>query len=343
MQLDSVPRISLTQLPTPLDDAPRLAKKLGCRKIYIKRDDCTTLATGGNKVRKLEFLIADALQKKSDVVLTDGGPQSNHARLTAAACAKAGIKDCVLILGGPRFDRFQGNLLLDIALGANIKFLEDATVRDMEDQMQVEAKKLRSAGRAPYIIPIGGSNPLGALGYVDCMRELADQLGPEDKAPLIFVAVGSAGTLAGCALGVRTFLPDAELVGISVARKAKPLCEEAAKNASGASELLGIDETFTPDDIKVIDDYYGRMYGEPTEGGNNAILMLARNEGIILDPVYTGKAMSGVIDLAQSSKIDTDRTIVFIHTGGAASLFAFEDCFRNKAKYTIGEKRQQSE
>lgn len=334
MILDSIPRLSLTNLPTPIDEAPRLAAELGLRRLLIKRDDCTTLGGGGNKVRKLEYLMADAIAQGADVILTDGGPQSNHARLTAAAARKLGIERCILFLGGPKFDRFDGNLLLDTIFGAEIRFMEDATVKDMENAMAAEADKLRNEGRNPYVIPIGGSTPLGALGYVQCIRELASQLNDEDKAAQIFVAVGSAGTLAGCALGVRLFLPDAELIGISVARKSKPLRAIAAKEASGSARLLGVDEVFAPDELTVNDRYYGMFYGVPSEAGNEAVLLAAQTEALILDPIYTGKAMSGLINLAKTKQIDTNRTTIFIHTGGSPGLMAFEEEFRGYANYT---------
>lgn len=341
MKLDAIPRITLTSLPTPLDEAPRLAKKIGLRKLLIKRDDCTTLAGGGNKARKLEYLMADALEKGCDVVLTDGGPQSNHARMTAGAVCKVGMDDCILFIGGPRFDRFQGNLLLDVVFGAQIRFMEDATVKQMEEAMANEARNLRLRGKKPYVIPMGGSTPLGALGYVQGIRELADQLSCEDKAPLIVVAVGSAGTLAGCILGTRLFLPKADVLGISVTGKACTLCESAAVEANGSAALIEVDEHFEPDELNVNDEYYGERYGVPSEAGNKAILATAQTEGIILDPVYTGKAMSGLIGLAQAGKIDTDRTVIFIHTGGSAGLMAFEDQFRNLAKFQSVETHKQ--
>ena len=335
MQLDNIPRLSLTNLPTPLDEAPRLARELGIRKLLIKRDDCTTLGGGGNKVRKLEYLMADAVAQGADVILTDGGPQSNHARLTAAAARKLGIERCILFLGGLKFDRFDGNLLLDTIFGAEIRFMEDATVKDMEKAMSAEADKLRGEGKKPYIIPIGGSTPLGALGYVQCIRELAGQLSDEDKAPQIFVTVGSAGTLAGCALGVKLFLPNAELIGISVARKSKPIREIAAKNATQSALLIEVDEMLSPDDLVVNDKYYGERYGVPSKAGNEAVLLAAQTEALILDPIYTGKAMSGLIDLARTKKIDTARTAIFIHTGGSPGLMAFEELFRQHANFSI--------
>ncbi len=334
MKLDELPRIPLTPLPTPLDEAPRLAERLGLRRLLIKRDDCTTLGMGGNKVRKLEFLMADALAQGADVVMTDGGPQSNHARLTVAAARKVGIERCILFLGGPSFERFDGNLLLDVVLGAEIRFMPDATVPDMEEAMRVEAEKLRGEGRTPYVIPIGGSSPVGALGYVSAIRELAGQLG-DDRDPLIFVAVGSAGTLAGCSLGVKLFLPEAQVIGISVTGKAWAWQDRAARVATGAAKLLGVDYSFAPPQFRVEDAYYGERYGVPCPAGNAAIIEAAQSEAIILDPVYTGKAMSGLMDMARRKLINTDRTAIFIHTGGAPSLFAFESEFRGMAKMTV--------
>lgn len=335
MRLDDLPRISLTPLPTPLDEAPRLADRLGLRKLLIKRDDCTTLGMGGNKVRKLEFLMADALAKGADVVMTDGGPQSNHARLTAAACRKLGVERCILFLGGPSFERFDGNLLLDVVLGAEIRFMPDATVQEMEDAMQVEAEKLAREGHTPYVIPIGGSNAIGAMGYVNAMRELAGQLSEEDKNPIIFFAVGSAGTLAGCTLGARLFLPEAQIIGISVTGKIGKWGERAAAESTKAAELLGVDCTFDASDIRIEDAYYGQCYGVPSEAGTAAVLEVAQSEAIFLDPVYTGKAMSGLIDMARRKLIDTDSTVIFLHTGGGAGLFAYEKTFRDYANLTI--------
>lgn len=335
MNLDKIPHISLTYLPTPLEEAPRLGAELGLRRLLVKRDDVTTLAMGGNKVRKLEYLMADALAKNADVVMTDGGPQSNHARLTAAASRKVGIPRCILFLGGPKFDKFYGNLLLNVVLGAEIRFMEDATVKDMETAMAREADALIKQGHRPYTIPIGGSNPVGVLGYVRAMRELAEQLGPEDAAPLVVLGVGSAGTIAGCTLGLRLFLPEAEMIGISVARKAKPLQKCAAKIATDAARLIEADVQFEPHEININDEFFGDCYGVPTEAGNNAVLLAAQTEGLILDPVYTGKAMSGLIGLSQSRRIDLDRTVIFIHTGGAPGLMAFEEQFAGMAKFTV--------
>ncbi|NLN77632.1 MAG: D-cysteine desulfhydrase family protein [Armatimonadetes bacterium] len=332
MRLDTIPRISLTQLPTPLIEAPRLAARLGLRRLLVKRDDCTTLGMGGNKVRKLEFLMADALEKGSDVVMTCGGPQSNHARLTAAACRKVGIERCILFLGGPDFERMNGNLLLDTLFGAEIRFMVDATVKEMDDAMNAEAEKLRADGRKPYVIPIGGSSPQGAMGYTSGIRELAGQLSDEDKSPLIFFAVGSCGTLTGVTIGCRLFLPEAEIIGISVSRKASEIRKIVERVAPEATELLGIDLPIDASQIHVEDCYYGERYGVASEAGNAAVLEMAQSEAIVLDPIYTGKAMSGLMDMARRKLIDTDRTVIFLHTGGGPGLFAFDHVFRGNAK-----------
>lgn len=332
MNLESMPRTRLGYWPTPLDEAPRLAEAIGLKRLLIKRDDLTGLALGGNKVRKLEFLMADALSQGADIVLTDGGPQSNHARLTAAAAKKLGL-DCTLVLGGPRFERFEGNLLLDVLFDAEIKFMPDVNVKPMEAEMAREAKRLAKAGRKPYVIPIGGSSPVGALGYVEAVRELAEQLGDDDS-PLITFAVGSAGTMAGVIAGIRLFLPKAEALGISVGRRKKPLQKIAAQVGAAALGLLGEDGEFDAGAVDINHDYVGGFYGIPSEAGMDAILLSARTEALVLDPVYTGKAMSGLVDLARTGKIDADRTTVFIHTGGAPALFAFDEEFRKYARYS---------
>ncbi len=336
MRLDTIARVKLSPFPTPLQDAPRLAARLGLRRLLIKRDDCTTLGLGGNKVRKLEFLMADAIANNADVILTDGGPQSNHARLTAAAARAVGIEDCRLFLAGPPFDALDGNLLLDALFGAKVTFIENGTICAMDTAMREEAAKLEAEGRRPYAIPLGGSTGVGALGYVNAIRELSEELGEGDKNAVIFTAVGSAGTIAGCSLGARLFLPDAEVIGVSVGNGAQSLAKTAASVATDSAALLEADETFTPEDFRILDGYVGARYGVPSEAGNEAIVACARDEGFLLDPVYTGKAMSGLFDMAARGLLDANRTVVFIHTGGAPALFANEESFRGYANFDSG-------
>lgn len=329
MKLSEIPRISLAHLPTALEEAPRLAKHLGLGNLLIKRDDQTGLALGGNKARKLEYLMADALGQGADVVLTDGGPQSNHARMTAAAARKLGL-DIKLVLGGPDFSGYQGNLLLDVLFGAEILYLKDKDVPEMEVELIRLASELKSQGHKPYIVPIGGSTPIGALGYVQGMRELSEQIGQACPAQIV-LAVGSCGTLGGTLLGAKMFLPKANVIGISVSRKSPSLRNRAAEIANEASELIEAGIRFDPSDVSSYDEYYGPAYGVSTEAGNEAIVTMARLEGILLDPVYTGKAMAGLFDLARKGILDPKRPVVFIHTGGTAALFAFEREFSGLA------------
>lgn len=335
MKLDDFPRVSLAHLPTPLEPASRLGSLAGLESLWIKRDDQTGLATGGNKARKLEFLMADALNKGADIVLTDGGPQSNHARMTAAAARKLGM-DVRLVLAGPDFESMQGNLLLDVLFDAPITFLEGKDVPEMEAEMQIQAEVLRKEGRKPYVVPIGGSTAIGALGYVSAMRELAVQLEEQvgRKDAQIILAVGSCGTFAGTLLGSRMFLPQADVIGISVSRKKAPLKVRSAEIANESSSLIDSKISIEPDQITAYDEYVGAGYGVPTEAGRKAILATARNEGLLLDPVYSGKAMSGLLDLAEKGVLDRQRPVVFLHTGGVAALFAFEPGFRDLAKLT---------
>ena len=335
MNLDSIPRVSLATLPTPLHEAPRLAAEIGLPRLLVKRDDNTGLALGGNKARKLEYLMADALVKRADVVLTVGGPQSNHARMTAAAARKLGM-DAILFLGGPPgVVGFNGNLLLDALLDADVRYIPDGTVKQLETAMNEEANRLTARGHTPYCVPVGGSVPLGALGYVAAVRELAGQLTGQDKRCRIFTAVGSAGTIAGLELGRRLLLAEAEIVGISVSRKRKPLQKVAASVANGSSELIGAGMSFQPDDFTIIDGYVGGRYGVPSAAGNEAVLLAATTEALILDPVYTGKAMAGLIDLARSGLLTPGLTNIFLHTGGAPALFAFADHFGPPGRFAV--------
>lgn len=332
MPLDTFPKIKLGHLPTPLDDAPRLAKELGFRRLLIKRDDQTGLGLGGNKVRKLEYLMAEALRQKCDIILTVGGPQSNHARLTAAAARIMGL-DTILFLGGPCFEHFDGNLLLDILFDAEIRYLPDAGVKRIEEAMLRGAEELREMGRRPFVVPFGGSSPHGALGYASAMSELAEQLG-DDNEPQIVVAVGSGGTISGVTLGTQMFLPGASVIGIAVGKFDMCFEEVCSNVATDAARLIGQSLTFNSEQFVIDENYVGDKYGIPTDAGNEAILLTARTEAIVLDPVYTGKAMAGLIDLANKGVIDRDRTTVFFHTGGSPALFANEQCFRQMAKYS---------
>ena len=326
--LDAIGRVPLAVLPTPLQEAPRLARHLGLARLLVKRDDATGLAMGGNKARKLEYDLAPLLSGDFDVVLTVGGTQSNHAAMTAAAACRLGV-ECGLVLGGPDVSRRRGNLLLDALYGARVRYLVDDDANDsLAAAMERWAGELRAEGRRPFEVPLGGSTAAGALGYVRAMRELVSQLGPGPVQ--VVAAVGSCGTLAGLALGARLFLPAARVVGISVSREAGAIAARTAEIADGSARLLGLPPRLAAADVECHDAFRGE-YGVATEEGREAILLAARLEGLLLDPVYTGKAMSGLVGLASDGRLDPEVPVVFVHTGGLPILFAFDDAFDDAA------------
>jgi L-cysteate sulfo-lyase len=334
MKLSEIPRVSLGSLPTPLEPLARLSAHLGGPTIYIKRDDQTGLATGGNKARKLEFLVADALAQGCDTLVTTGGVQSNHARQTAAAAARLGL-DCELLL--PRlvdgrtaeYER-SGNVLLDRLLGAKVQILP----RESFDNQTFEhaLARLRDQGRKPYFIPIGGSTPCGALGYVVAVQELLAQAREACIDPtVIVVGTGSGGTHAGIVAGMVLAGHAARVQGISVSGPAPEREALVARLAGEALKLIDSSQTASAASIaqrvSVLDRYVGPGYGQPTDGMIEAVQLVARLEGILLDPVYTGKAMAGLIDLVRSGQLTSRDTVVFWHTGGVAGLFAYGELF----------------
>ena len=319
--LDKIPLIKLANLPTPLEEAPRLADKIGLSKLFFKRDDLTGLAGGGNKARKLEYDFADIINAGYNVVITAGGIQSNHARMTAAAARKLGL-DCKLVLGGPDFKIAKGNLLLDVMFGAEIRYLidDDANV-SLENEMQKWSDELKSERRTPFVIPIGGSTGLGALGYVKAMQELSEQFGKEKVQ--IILGVGSCGTFAGAILGAKIFIPDARVIGISVSRSIDAIKQRTKELIGESANLIRNKINFDDCSIECYDDYYIE-YGMITKAGEQAINVCANLEGILLDPIYTGKVMAGLIDLVAKNIIDKNIPVIFIHTGGLPIIFSFE-------------------
>ncbi len=329
--LEQIPRLLLADLPTPLQEVPRLSRTFGLGHLLIKRDDRTGLAMGGNKARKLEYDFAAILEQGSDVVLTVGGAQSNHAAMTAAAARRTGL-DAKIVLGGPGPGEYQGNLLLDVLYGAEIRYLKDDDRNDhLASAMEEWADELRREGRNPATLPVGGSTGLGALGYVRAMRELAHQIG--SGASQIVMAVGSCGTLAGAVLGARLYMPGARVVGISVSRSSAEIARRTVEIAEEGAGLLRCDVSLKESDIESYDCYH-HEYGVPTESGRDAILSCARLEGLLLDPVYTGKSMAGLLDLMRRHILDPAIPTVFIHTGGLPILFAFAPAFRDLARWT---------
>jgi len=330
MHLSRFPRVRLAHLPTPLEYMPNLSKVLGGPDLYIKRDDCTGLGTGGNKTRKLEFLIADALEKKADVVITQGAVQSNHARQTAAAAAKVGIR-CEILLENrtesTERDYLQsGNVFLDKLFGASITSFPKDT--DMDAAMQMRAEELRLKGNTPYVIPGGGSNPVGALGYVNCALETLTQANDMGlKIDHFVTATGSAGTQAGLVTGLEATRCGIPLLGFSVRAPKEAQEESVFKLACATAEYMGMAGCVSRDSVIANSDYVGGGYGVPTDSMVEAVLMMARHEAILMDPVYSGKGLAGLIDLVRNGFFRKDENVLFLHTGGSVGLFGYLDAF----------------
>ena len=331
MDLSRFPRVSLAHLPTPLEHMPRLSEHLGGPEIFVKRDDCTGLATGGNKTRKLEYSMGEAVQQGADTIITVGAVQSNHVRQTAAAACKLGMSCEVLLehrIASPSETYMtSGNVFLDKIFGANLREYDDGT--DFDAAMAEVADEVRSAGGSPYLIPGGASNTVGALGYVGCGIELLEQAEQQGIAfDHVVTATGSAGTHAGLAVGVRGSGSDLPILGIGVKAAQQDQEEKVFKLAAETAEVVGKTGCVSRDDIIADCNYIGPGYGEPTDSMNEAILMLARYEGLLFDPVYSGKALAGMIDYVRQGRFEKSQKIVFLHTGGSAGLFAYADSLK---------------
>ncbi len=330
MNLGRFPRLRFAHLPTPLEPLPNLTKELGGPSIYIKRDDQTGLATGGNKTRKLEFLMADALGKGADTVITQGATQSNHCRQTAAIAARLGMACEVLLENrtGSRDPDFtqSGNVFLDRLFGARIRHYPGGA--DMDEAMEDAAREIEGGGGTPYVIPGGGSNPIGALGYVDCAMELLAQAGDQGlRVDHVVHATGSAGTQAGLVTGLEGASSGVPVLGIGVNAPRDAQEEKAHGLARRTADLIGTGIEVARERVVANCDYVGAGYGAPTDGMVEAVTLLSRLEGILLDPVYTGKGMAGLIDLVRRGRFARDENVVFVHTGGSAGLFGYRGAF----------------
>lgn len=309
--------------PTPIHELTQLGRLLGGPRIFIKRDDLTGLACGGNKTRKLEYLVGQALAEGADTLITAGAAQSNHCRQTAAAAARLGL-ECHLVLGGAEPAAATGNLLLDQLLGARIHWAGDH--RKGED-IPILAEQLRAAGRRPYRVPYGGSTALGATGFVEALYELDRQttaLGM-DFDHLLF-ASSSGGTQAGLMVGKRLLNKDYQVTGIAIDKVGdgqQSLGELILELANATARFLGSSISFSPAELHLDESYAVSGYGEVSAGDREAIHLLARHEGILLDPVYTGRAMAGLIDMIRKGYFGRDEKLLFWHTGGAPALFAY--------------------
>lgn len=330
MPLADFPRIRLAHLPTPLEPLPRLSATLGGPSIWVKRDDCTGLGEGGNKTRKLEFLMAAARQNGADTVITPGAVQSNHARQSAAAAAKLGMS-CHLLLENIAADtdrdyRGSGNILLDRIFDAHLHYFPSDT--DLDLAAKSLAAELRENGRVPYVIPTGGSSALGALGYVGCAVELMEQA-KEQKLSIdqLLLATGSAGTQAGLLAGLHLHGSKISVLGMCVSRSAEEQEKKIETLCAETLELLECERDLPREAVRANGDYVGQGYGLPTVAMIEAVALTASREGLLLDPVYTGKAMAGLVDLVRNGEFSADDNLVFLHTGGTPALFGYRSTF----------------
>ena len=335
---EALPRTAFATLPTPITEAAGLRTALGgparCPRILLKRDDLTGLALGGNKARKLEFLIGDARRFGATHVVTTGAVQSNHARMTAAAARTAGLGVSLVLTSTERTPAVQGNYLLDLLFGARIHLIRAgpdprvAVAPDEEERVREVVDRLRADGERPYVIPVGGSSGVGALGYAAGTLELVDQLAALELRPTrLYYASGSRGTQAGLELGSRLFSPPYRLFGVAVSGGEEEKCVRAARIAKEGAALLEARVTIAAQELVTDQDQIGEGYGIPTPACLEAIRLLAQCDGVLLDPTYTAKAMAGLIADVRSGEIAADETVIFLHTGGVPALFAHAAIF----------------
>jgi D-cysteine desulfhydrase family pyridoxal phosphate-dependent enzyme len=315
--------LKLGALPTPLEEAPSLSAYLGGPRIMFKRDDITGLAFGGNKVRKVEYLMGEAVDRGCDIIVTVGALQSNNARVCAAAARRLGL-DAIVVLRGEEPAHRQGNLLLDGIFGADIRIVNTDDEFVLMGVVEDVARDLRRQGRNPYVIPLGGSTALGAAALVNAGLELLDQLNSRGiRADAIVHASVSGGTQAGLYTAMKVTQSGIRVMGVSVGPSRDVVTGRVLGLAEDLGALLGLDWRPHPDDIVVTDEYIGDRYGHPSPGCLDAIRLAARTEGILLDPVYTGKAMAGLIDMVRRGQFAPEQTVIFWHTGGQPALFAY--------------------
>jgi D-cysteine desulfhydrase family pyridoxal phosphate-dependent enzyme len=321
--LDRFPRAHLAHLPTPLEPLTRLSRHLAGPELWIKRDDQTGLATGGNKARKLEFLLGDALQEGADLLITTGGPQSNHCRQTAAAAARLGLP-AILALTGDAPAAQTGNLLLDDLLGAEVRWMGDVSWWELPARIEAIAEEQRHKGRRPYVIPLGGSAPLGALGYVAAMQELMAQCAARQVAfDRIIIASSSAGTQSGMLIGAALFGFVGQITAVSIGESAEELRQRVEALVPTTLQLLGQPAVVDLSRVQTDDRYLGAGYAIVGEAEREAVRLLARSEGILVGPVYTGRALAGMLDMIRRGEIRPQERVLFWHTGDTAAIFAF--------------------
>lgn len=317
-----LPRLELAKLPTPLDRVENLGKSLGNLDLWFKRDDLTGFGLGGNKVRSLEYLAADAMKVNSNILITGGSSGSNHVRTTMAVAAHLGLKG-VAVLSGTRPSKANGNLLLNQLLDAKLVFTGNPDRSYIDNYIEDEAERLRGKGESPYMIRRGGVSSLGCIGYVSAAVEICSQLQSLNLNPdILLCATGCGVTQAGLLVGFKLMGLNCRLYGITVSRSRDECIAYIKQLINETEDVLGLDSRVKNDEIFVFDEYIGEGYSVPTSEGIDAIRLVAQTEGIFLDPIYTGKAMAGLTDLVKKDLIGSDNTVIFLHTGGSPSIFS---------------------
>ncbi len=326
-RINNLPRVQLAHLPTPLEFCPRLTEALGGPEIWIKRDDCTGLALGGNKTREFEFVFAEAQKQGADTIVTGAGSQSNWCRQAAAAACKLEMKSVLILLNGIKGPTLQGNLLLDHLLGADITIVGGENFQQLGPLLEAKVAELREEGRKPYLMdPFSlPTQSLAALGYVDALLELDVQLEERGKEVDYIYMAGANMMPAGVAVGTKALGSKTKIIGITPLRLDEDRPTDIARIATATAERLDLDLIFHPEEIYNDDSYVGERYGIMTPECREALKLVAKTEGIILDPVYTGKGMSGLIDHIRKGRIGKNETVIFLHTGGTPALFAYAD------------------
>lgn len=320
-----LPRVSLAHLPTPLEELKRFAHRLEGPRVFIKRDDCTGLLFGGNKTRHNEFLMAEALRQKADVLVWGAGVQSNNCRQTAAACNKLGIECHLYLTRAAHNDDIQGNLLLDHLMGAKVHIIDTPLGPQLDDLLLAKAEELRKAGRKPFVWDRITGRPIAAVSYALCLAEILEEIRQVGAEPAIVYAAAAGATGAGLALAKSVLGFKGRIRLLCPIRWPWDTAADLAEVANQTAALLGLPHRLEAKDIDVSDEFIGPGYGAVTPGGREALDLLAKTEGILLDPVYTAKAMAGLIDDARNRRAGPEDAVVFIHTGGTPAVFAYRD------------------
>ncbi len=330
-RLATRPRVRLAHLPTPLDQAPRLRHALKGQgevpDLWIKRDDMTGLAFGGNKTRQLEFVFADMLEQGADVLVAGAYTQSNWCRQMTAACRKLGLDIALVLLHGEKGPALQGNLLLDHLMGADVTVVDLKSMEDLQPYLDAKGEALKRAGRKPYVMkPLGvESLAIGALGYIEAAIELDQQFTTLGIEPDYLYVCGANMTPAGMALGFKALARNIRLVNITPIQWSEPRVRDIVRIGNATADLLGVDVRLEASDFESHDDYIGERYGMVSDAGREALKLIARTEGIILDPVYSSKALAGLIDHVRKGRFTEEDTVLFVHTGGMPAVFAYAD------------------